>query len=96
MTYYSMNKYVLLGFEPSNRTNKKYTAVLKNKVNNNYVFIHFGDKRYQQYKDTTGLNLYKHLNHKDKKRRLNYHKRHQNFIKDGYYSPGYFSMRYLW
>ena len=31
MTYYSMKDYKLVGFEPSNRTNKKYTAVLKNK-----------------------------------------------------------------
>ena len=38
MTYYSMKDYKLLGFEPSNRTNKKYTAILQqNKKNNKYM-----------------------------------------------------------
>ena len=100
MTYYSMKDYKLAGFEPSNRTNKKYTAVLQqNKKNNKYIYIHFGAIKsvgtpYQQYYDKIGN--YKHFNHYDKKRRDRYISRHKHFIKEGFYSPGYFAMRYLW
>ena len=92
--YYSIKDYKLLGFELSNRQHKKYMSVLQNKKNNKYIYIHFGDNRYQQYHDKIGD--YKDLNHNDKQRRLNYHQRHQHFIRKGYYSPGYFSMKYLW
>tara|TARA_A100001015_G_C14678647_1_gene589810 strand:- start:66 stop:293 length:228 start_codon:yes stop_codon:yes gene_type:complete len=37
---------------------------------------HFGDSRYEQYKDSTGLGIYSHLDHMDKTRRSNYYKRH--------------------
>ena len=99
MTYYSMKDYKLLGFELSMRENKKYMAVLQNKKNNKYSYIHFGAIKsdgtpYQQYYDKIGN--YTDFNHKDKQRRLNYHKRHIHSIKEGYYSPGYFSMKYLW
>jgi hypothetical protein len=39
-------------------------------------WIHFGDNRYEQYKDSTPLKLYSHLNHGDKVRRRNYFIRH--------------------
>ena len=99
MTYYSMKDYKLLGFELSNRENKKYVGVLQNKKNNKYRYIHFGAIKsdgtpYQQYYDKIGD--YKDFNHKDKKRRDRYIKRHQHFIRKGFYSPGYFSMKYLW
>ena len=29
--------------------------------------VHFGDKRYQQHKNSTPLNLYSNLNHNDEK-----------------------------
>ena len=66
-----------------------------------YSYIHFGAIKSdgtpnQQYMYYDKIGNYKYLNHKDKKRRLNYHNRHQHFIKDGYYSPGYFSLKYLW
>jgi len=65
--------------------------------------IHFGDKRYEHFKDTTGLGKYSNLNHNDKKRRENYCKRAKG-IKDGKgnptynnkESPNYYSMKYLW
>ena len=44
--------------------NKKYYALLENGKK-----IHFGDSRYQQYEDKTPQKKYKHLNHKDDKRR---------------------------
>jgi hypothetical protein len=42
-------------------------------VNVNGTIIHFGDIRYQHYKDKTGL--YKHLDHNDNDRRDRYLKR---------------------
>tara|TARA_R110001592_G_scaffold303747_1_gene575944 strand:- start:9506 stop:9754 length:249 start_codon:yes stop_codon:yes gene_type:complete len=56
--------------------------------------IQFGDKRYQQYKDTTPLKLYSSKNHLDKKRRTSYHARHN--LNYEAFSPGAFSKKYLW
>ena len=87
-------------FKKSTRKNKKYMV----KVNNKWV--HFGNltpPANQHYKDTTGLGLYTHLNHGDKKRRDAYRKRHMAIkLKDGTYAyknkeqPAYFSLKYLW
>lgn len=74
----------------------KYTAILSNgsKVN-------FGDKNYEQYKDTVpkelGGGIWSHKDHNDKARRLNYRKRHSanNYYKVKY-SPAWFSYNYLW
>ena len=54
----------------STRKNKKYMVEIEGKK------IHFGDNRYEQYKDRTKLGLYSNLNHNDPKRRQNYFKRH--------------------
>jgi|TARA_R100000951_G_C2600769_1_gene168112 hypothetical protein len=70
----------------SSRKNKKYM------VKTNKGIVHFGDNRYQQYRDKIGV--YKHLDHNDKKRRELYYKRHGRVsVKD---SPKYFSHKYLW
>ena len=58
--------------------------------------VPFGDKRFENYWDLTGLNLYPQLNHGDKERRKRYRKRHKVYLKKGYYSPGFFSYYYLW
>jgi len=55
---------------------KKYTAIVKNKKNKKTRKIHFGDRRYQQYKDRTPLKLYKSKNHNTRKRMRNYFNRH--------------------
>jgi hypothetical protein len=55
---------------------KKYTALIKNKKTKKTRKIHFGDRRYQQYKDRTPLQLYKHKNHRSRKRMRNYFNRH--------------------
>jgi uncharacterized protein YlbG (UPF0298 family) len=93
-----LNKYEygLIGFEKSNRKNKKYNAILINYNTKQKKIIPFGDLRYQQYKDRTYLNLYSHLNHNDENRRRLYILRHKKDIKNGFYSAGYFSMFYLW
>ena len=55
---------------------KKYTAYVKNKKTKKIRKIHFGDNRYQQFKDRTKLGLYSRNNHGDKKRQYNYYNRH--------------------
>lgn len=92
--YYSIKDYKLIGFEKSKTKNKMYDAILL-KENKKYK-VPFGDKRYQNFRDITGLNLYPHLIHDDNKRRKNYRTRHKHAVKKGYYSPGYFSYYYLW
>jgi hypothetical protein len=56
--------------------------------------IHFGDKRYQHYKDSTPLKAYSHLDHNDTKRRALYYKRHGEDAKP--LTAKYFSHKYLW
>lgn len=55
---------------------KKYTAYVKNNKTKKIRKIHFGDNRYQQYKDRTPLQLYKSENHNTQKRMRNYYSRH--------------------
>jgi len=97
-------------FSVSNRKNKKYEvrvpAKLWNKHHpddkvNSAKIVHFGDKRYQHYKDQIGN--YSHLDHLDKERRKNYRNRHSAITtKNGKlaykqkYSPSWFSYYYLW
>ena len=94
--YYSKKDYKLIGFRKSDRQNKKYYALLEHRINKNLVKVHFGDNRYQHYRDITGLNDYIYLNHNNDERRRLYRIRHKKDIRDGYYSPGYFSYFYLW
>ena len=83
----------LQGFEIG-KGNKKYTALLKENKTGKIKKISFGDKRYQQYKDSTPLKLYSNLDHNDEKRRELYYKRHaKDYPK---YSADYFSKIYLW
>ena len=87
----------MLTFKKSTRKNKKYMVFYNNK------WIHFGDKRFQQYEDKTPLKIYSHLNHNDKARRTNYLKRSKG-IKDWEGNPtylnknsaNYYSVKYLW
>jgi hypothetical protein len=87
---------------------KKYTAFIQNKKTKKIRKIHFGDKRYQQYKDRTSLKLYKNKNHNTRKRMQNYYSRHSG-IKNrkqaiekeinnskGYYNAKILSHQYLW
>ena len=94
--YISKSEYKLKGFERSNTKNKKYDAILIHNTNKKERRIAFGDSRYQQYKDTTGLKLYTTKDHGDTIRRNSYMKRHSGDIQTGKYSAGYFSMNYLW
>ena len=85
-------------FKKSTRKGKKYMVrTPKGKL------IHFGASSMQQFKDTTGLGLYTHLNHGDKERRKRYLARAKG-IKDkngnltwkNPESANYYAVRYLW
>lgn len=82
--------------------NKKYTAIMSDGRK-----VHFGDNRYEHYKDSVpkdlGGGIWSKLDHKDKERRKNYRSRHKNIIcEDGRrcidvkYSPAWFSYYFLW
>lgn len=87
---------------------KKYTAYIQDKKTKKIRKIHFGDKRYQQYKDRTGKGLYSHKNHNTRKRMQNYFSRHSGTRKrgeaikrekaksNGYYNAKILSHIYLW
>ena len=86
-----------MNFKKSTRPGKKYMVVVNGKT------IHFGDSSSEQYRDTTGLGLYTHLNHNDEKRRKSYLARAKG-IKDkngnltwkNKNSAHDFSVRFLW
>ena len=96
MVYYSKEEYKLLGFRKSDVKDKMYYALLENKYNHKLVRVHFGHDKYENYHDLTGLNAYPHLKHGDDERRRRYRARHKVYLKDGYYSPSFFSFWYLW
>lgn len=87
----------MVHFEISNRKNKKYKVFYNNR------WIHFGDTRYQHYKDNTGLHKYSKLDHLDKIRRTNYRQRASK-IRDASgkltynnkNSANYWAYHYLW
>jgi hypothetical protein len=96
MTYYDMLKYSFLNFEKATRKNKMYNAVLKEKKTGKIVKVPFGDNRYFNYSDKTGLNLYPKLITGDLERRRLYRLRHKKDLKTGFFSAGRFSYNILW
>ena len=94
--YYSNKVYKLQNFRKSKTKKKKYDAILLNKETGRTVAVPFGDTRYENYHDKTGLNLYPHLLHGDKVRRRAYRARHAKDLRKGFFSPGYFSYCFLW
>ena len=96
MPKYSKKEYSFVKFQKSSRPEKKYMAILQNKKTKRQVKVHFGAKKYSQYRDATGLGLYSHKNHNDPERRKRYIARHQKWVDNNYWSPALFSMKYLW
>ena len=96
MPPYLVKDYDIIRFERSNTKNKKYNAIIQHKRNDKTYTIPFGDKRYQQYRDTTGLGLYSNLDHNDNARRALFKLRHRVHYNDKEYSPAYFSWNFLW
>lgn len=84
-------------FRKSTKKNKKYDVYHDGK------WIAFGDVFSEQFKDSTGLGLYSHMDHGDFKRREAYRKRASG-IKNGKgeltykdkNSPNYWSYHFLW
>lgn len=89
------NNYIFLRFRKSKSKNKKYDAILLNKYTDAKIPISFGDKRFEQFRDSTGLNLYSKLNHGDCDRRRRFRARHKKNAKHKY-SSAWFSYWYLW
>jgi hypothetical protein len=85
----------LLRIEVSPRTHKKYVAVLHNTTTNRLNRVHFGDSRYQQYRDRTKLKRWAHLDHDDRDRRKKFRQRFRWAAKKKF-SAAYFSWTYLW
>ena len=87
---------------------KKYTAYIKNNGTKKIRKIHFGDNRYEQFKDRTKLGVYSKRNHDDKRRQRNYYNRHSGEPKrkdaialeekksSGIYNAKILSHIYLW
>jgi hypothetical protein len=75
----------------SQRKHRKYvaTVIIDNRIHRN---IHFGDLRYQHYRDSTPLKLYSHLDHNDYARKLRYHARHAKNNKPA----GMLAKEFLW
>ena len=95
MTYYSKEEYKLIKYEKSKVKGKQYAAILENNKTKKKVRVNFGSMM-ENYRDLTGLNLYPHLIHGDLKRRKSFRARMKGFIKEGYYSPSFFSYHILW
>lgn len=85
-------------FSISTRQNKKYSVITPSGNT-----VHFGSKKYGQFKDSTGLGTYSHKDHLDLDRRELYRRRARG-IKDGTgrlayrnrESPAYYSYNFLW
>ena len=89
------DRFVFVKFQKSNTKGKKYDAILFDKISKRRQTIPFGSNIHDQYYDSTGLGLYKRLNHLDRKRRASYLARHADTMKKKY-SPSWFSAKYLW
>lgn len=63
------------------KSTQKYKKYMADVVYNDksYKNKHFGDVRYEHYKDSTELKLYSHLDHKDFDRKRLFHARHKNY-----------------
>jgi hypothetical protein len=94
--YYSFKDFKLTGFKKSGRQGKKYDAVLENKHTGKEKRVPFGALGMEQYEDLTPLGLYKNYNHYDDERRRRFIKRMKGFVRKGFYSPAWFSIKFLW
>ena len=88
----------MVEFKKSTRKNNKYMVKTPSGK-----WIHFGQRTAQHFKDSTGLGLYSHLDHGDKKRRASYLARAKgiknkqgNLTWKNKESSNYYSIRFLW
>lgn len=95
-------------FMKSSRQFKKYVVILEHKLTKKTRKLHFGDTRYQQYRDSTPIKAYSSKDHKDIKRMRRYYLRHSGIskrlkaiekekrISKFLYTPKILSHMYLW
>ncbi len=77
----------------SKAKNKKYSVYVKSdKTKSGMKLIHFGDKRYEQFKDKLGH--YSKLDHNDKERKKKYYSRHGKATSKD--TAKYWSHKILW
>lgn len=88
-------RFTLKKFRKSKTRGKKYDGIIIDIKTRREYIVPFGSSIHEQYRDTTGLGLYRQLDHGDKQRRLNYLKRHEATRKKKW-SPSWFSSVYLW
>ena len=96
MVYYKKSDHKIFGYQKSKTKGKMYDALLLKTGSPKLIRVPFGSVEYENFHDKTGLNLYPHLIHGDKKRRKSYRARHKGYLKEGYYSPSFFSWSLLW
>ena len=82
-------------FERSKTMNKKYDGIIEDKITKRQQRVPFGDNRYEQYRDSTGLKLYSRLDHNDPKRRADYKARHEK-TRHKIFSASWYADNYLW
>ena len=92
MWLYIMDKKELYKPFVSKAKNKKYSVYVKSDGKSGKKLIHFGDKRYEQYKDKLGH--YSNKDHNDTQRKKNYYSRHGKA--DGKDNAKYWSHKILW
>ncbi len=98
----------IVKIEKSPNTMKKYMATVQNLKTKKTRTLHFGASDYQQFRDSTKIKLYKHLNHGTVKRKRRYFSRHSGektkskavkkelIQSNGMYTPKILSHIYLW
>jgi len=85
--------YILKGFRPSKHKGKKIDAILENKKTRSVLYVPFGQKGSETFKNDTGVSIDRI--HNDHKRRKAYLARHKGEDKNKF-SSGFFSIKYLW
>ena len=68
---------------------KKYRVILSNGKK-----VDFGSSRHEQYRDSTPLKVYQHLDHRDTRRKELYYLRHK--IDYPIYTADWLSKTFLW
>ena len=89
------DRFRFIKFQKAKNTSKKYDAIIEDVKTRRRQTVPFGDVRFQQFSDSTGLKLYSRLDHNDEKRRQNYLARHEK-TRHKKWSPSWWSSVFLW
>ena len=93
---YPINNFEFKGIMNADDLEHKYVAILMNLTTEKIVIVPFGDIYNTQYRDTTGLNSYSHLDSDNLDHRTTFILGNQLFLRGGYYNRFYFEMKYLY